>query len=109
MRSVEAGFSPGPGHADLPHADQVVAVSGEQGLAITGPGEGGALGRLSAGGPGHLGPQVLNLVLALEVPDLDGGAAGGAQPVPAGGQDGYYLDSRSPDYVCKARGDIELN
>ena len=79
--------SPGPGHADLPHADQVVAVSGEQGLAIAGPGQGGALRGLGTSGPSHLGPQVLHLVLALEVPDLDGGAAGGAQPVPGGGQD----------------------
>ena len=93
MRSVEAGFSPGPGHADLPHPDQVVAVSGEQSLAIAGPCEGGALGRLGAGGPGHLGPQVLDLVLALEVPDLDGGATGGAQPVPAREQDCYKLES----------------
>merc|ERR1719468_1245607 len=75
-------FSPGAGHADLPHPDQVVAVSGEQSLAIAGPGQGGALGGLSTGGPSHLGPQVLHLVLALEVPDLDGGATGGAQPVP---------------------------
>ena len=80
-------FSPGAGHADLPHPDQVVAVSGEQSLAIAGPGQGGALGGLSTGGPSHLGPQVLHLVLALEVPHLDGGATGGAQPVPEGGQD----------------------
>ena len=82
-------FSPGAGHADLPHPDQVVAVSGEQSLAIAGPGQGGALGGLSTGGPSHLGPQVLHLVLALEVPHLDGGATGGAQPVPEGGQE-YY-------------------
>ena len=29
----------------------------------------------------HLGFQLLDLVLALEVPDLDGGAGGRAQPV----------------------------
>ena len=75
------GCLPGAGHADLPHPDQVVAVPGEQSLAVTGPGEGGALRRLGAGGPRHLWPQVLHLVLALEVPHLDGGAAGGAQPV----------------------------
>ena len=33
----------------------------------------------------YLGPELLNHVLALQVPDLDGGAGGGAQPVP--GQD----------------------
>ena len=52
MKCVEAGFSPGPGHADLPHPDQVVTVSGEQNLAIAGPGEDGALGRLGTSGPG---------------------------------------------------------
>ena len=30
----------------------------------------------------YLGPELLNHVLALQVPDLDGGASGGAQPVP---------------------------
>ena len=89
MKCVEAGFSPGPGHADLPHPDQVVTVSGEQNLAIAGPGEDGALGRLGTSGPGHLGPQILQLVLTLYVPHLDGGATGGAQPVPADRQDSY--------------------
>ena len=106
MRCVEAGFSPGPGHADLPHPDQIVAVSGEQSLAIAGPGEGGALGRLGTSGPGHLGPQVLHLVLALEVPNLDGGATGGAQPVPAERQDSYtrYMGDIRLEFV---RTDIE--
>ena len=92
-------FSPGAGHADLPHPDQVIAVSGEQSLAITGPGQGGALGRLSTGGPSHLGPQVLHLVLTLEVPHLDGGAAGGAQPVPGGEQD-YYNEIERAQLLC---------
>ena len=30
----------------------------------------------------YLGPELLNHVLALKVPDLDGGAGGSAQPVP---------------------------
>ena len=76
---------------NLPDTDEVVAVSGEQGLAIAGPGQSGALRGLGTGGPSNLGPQVLNLVLALKVPHLDGGAAGGAQPVPGGGQDYYCM------------------
>ena len=38
------------------------------------------------GAPGHLGPELLQQVLALQVPDLDGGPGGRAQPVPADGQ-----------------------
>ena len=38
----------------LPDADHVVAVAGEQGLAGGGPGHGQALGRVGAGGAGHL-------------------------------------------------------
>merc|ERR1719206_1487216 len=34
----------------------------------------------------HLWPQLLHQVLALKVPHLDGGASGGAQPVPVGGE-----------------------
>merc|ERR1719325_237470 len=74
----------GAGDAPLPHADLVVGVAGEQSLAVSGPGERGDLGRLGAGGAGDLGPEVLHQVLALQVPDLDAGPGGGAQPVPVG-------------------------
>ena len=73
----------GDGH--LPDADLVVRVPGEQGLAVSGPGHGQALGLdwgLVAGAAGHLGLQLLDHVLAFQVPDLDDGAGGGAQPVP---------------------------
>ena len=70
-------------HADLPHSDHVVAVPGKQGLTVRGPGQGGALGRLGPRTAGNLRPQVLHLVLALQVPDLDAWSSGGTQPVPA--------------------------
>ena len=77
----------------LPDPDEVVGVAGEQSLTVSGPGQAGHLGRLGPGGPGDLRPEVLHQVLALQVPDLDGGAAGGAQPVPEGGQDYYCMSS----------------
>ena len=43
----------------------------------------------------HLGFQLLDLVLALEVPDLDGGAGGRAQPVPV------RREAQRVDGVCK--------
>ena len=73
------------GDGDLPDADLVVGVAGEQGLAVGGPGHGQALGLdggLVAGAAGHLGLKLLHHVLALQVPDLDDGAGGGAEPVP---------------------------
>ena len=71
-----------PQSSYLPHADEVVAVSGEERLAVSWPGERGADGRLPARAAGHLGAQLLHLVLALQVPHLDAGASGGTQPVP---------------------------
>jgi hypothetical protein len=38
----------------LPDTDKVVAVSGEQGLAVSAPGHGQALRRVSTAGPRHL-------------------------------------------------------
>ena len=70
----------------LPDPDEVVRVPGEQSLTVSGPGQAGHLGRLGPGGPGDLRPQVLHQVLALQVPDLDAGAAGRTQPVPVGGE-----------------------
>ena len=70
---------------DLPDADEVVTVAGEERLAVGGPGEGEALRRQAGGGARHLRPQLLHHVLALEVPDLDGRAGGGAEPVPGQG------------------------
>ena len=66
----------------LPDPDKVVCISGEESLTVSRPGQAGHLGRLGAGGPGDLRPEVLHQVLALQVPHLDAGAGGGAQPVP---------------------------
>ena len=72
-----------PRNSYLPDPDEVVAVAGKQSLAVSRPGQAGALRRLGAGSAGNLRPEVLHHVLALQVPDLDGGAGGGTQPVPA--------------------------
>ena len=66
----------------LPDSDDVVGVSGEECLAVSGPSHGETLGSHGQGVAGHLGAKLLNLVLAFEVPDLDGWAGGGAEPVP---------------------------
>ena len=69
----------------MPDANLVVRVSSEQGLSVSGPGHGQALGLdrgLVGRGAGHLGLELLHHVLALQVPDLDDGAGGGAKPVP---------------------------
>ena len=78
-------FLAGGGDGDGPDADLVVGVSGEEGLAVGGPGHGQALGLdggLVAGPAGHLGLELLDHVFALQVPDLDDRAGGGAEPVP---------------------------
>merc|ERR1719323_899776 len=61
----------GTSNAHLPHSDLVISIASEEGLTISRPGQGGHLGRLSAGRARHLWPQILHKVLALEVPDLD--------------------------------------
>merc|ERR1719323_1465558 len=76
----------GTSNAHLPNSDEVIGVASEESLTVSRPGEAGHLGRLRAGRARHLGPQILHKVLALEVPDLDGGAGGGTQPVPVGGE-----------------------
>ena len=69
-------------HGDLPNTDDVVRVAGEQGLSVRGPGHGKALGRIGACVAGHLRAELLNHVLAFEIPNLDGWASGGTKPVP---------------------------
>ena len=63
-----------------PDADETVGVSGEEGLSVGGPADGDALWWLSH----HLGLQFLHDSLLLQVPDLDDGASGGAEPVAVG-------------------------
>merc|ERR1711994_270717 len=75
----------GDGH--LPDTDDVVGVTSEQSLTVSRPSHGQALGwnRLPvARSAGHLWLQLLNHVLALQVPDLDDRSGGGAQPVAVG-------------------------
>lgn len=75
------------GH-DTPGTDDVVGVTGEQGLAVGGPGEGDTLGlpALLAGG-GELGLELVDLALLLEVEDDDGAGSSSAEPVAVGGED----------------------
>lgn len=69
----------------LPDADGVVGVAGEQSLAVGGPGQGQALGLIGLRrGRNDLGAQLLNGLLACQIPDLDRGSVGHAQPVAVG-------------------------
>merc|ERR1712154_384961 len=79
-----AGLLPGASNRHLPDTDKVVTVSSKEGLAISTPGKGQALGWISPGGSRHLRSELLDHILALKVPDLDGGASGSAEPVPVG-------------------------
>jgi hypothetical protein len=73
---------------DAPGADLVVGVTGEEGLAIGGPGERDTLG-LSAllADLDVLGLELVDLALLLEIEDDDARGGGGAQPVTVGGED----------------------
>ena len=68
--------------------DNVVGVTGEEGLTVGGPGEREALG---VGGvlanTGELGLELVNDALGLEVEDLDARSGGSAEPVSVGGED----------------------
>lgn len=69
----------------LPDTDGVVRVAGEQSLTIGGPGQRQALGLIGLGrGRDDLGAQLLDGLLAGEIPDLDRGTVGHAQPVAVG-------------------------
>lgn len=54
----------------LPDTDLVITVSSEQGLTVSGPGHGQALGRLSLGVGvvrDHIGLELINHVLTLKI------------------------------------------
>jgi len=73
------------GEGDLPDADQVVGVTGEERLSIGGPGEGGAGRSLGFGGSGqNFWFQLVDDDLAFQIPDFDGCSGGGAEPVSVG-------------------------
>lgn len=73
---------------DTPGADLVVGVTGEQGLAVGGPGEGDTLGLAGLlADLDVLGLELVDLALLLKVEDDDGAGGGGAEPVAVGGED----------------------
>ena len=72
---------------DLPDTDGVVGVSRVEELAVDGPGEGHAGGGLGVLGDGDLRAELVNNALALEIPDLNSGLGGSAEPVPVGTED----------------------
>ena len=73
---------------NTPGTDLVVGVTGEQGLAVSAPGQTDTL-RLTAllALLNVLGLELVNLALLLEVEDGDAGAGGSAEPVTVGGED----------------------
>ena len=65
-----------------PDADEVVAETSEEGLAVGGPGDRGALGLASVlGEVSEVWAEVVDNRLGLEVEDLDRRGGGGAEPV----------------------------
>lgn len=73
---------------DAPAADAVIGVTGEQRLAVSGPGQGHALGLPALLADLHvLRLELVNLALLLQIEDDDAGGGGGAQPVAVGGED----------------------
>jgi hypothetical protein len=91
-------FNLRPGH-DTPGADDVVGVTGEEGLAVSGPGQRDTLGVTALlSSVGELRLQLVDLALLLEVEDDDAAGGGSAQPVSVGGED------ESVDLVVGAQG-----
>jgi len=81
---------------ELPHSDNVVGVSSEEGQTISRPGEGDAVwcgGWLAVLVVGNLDLQLLDELLLLQIPDSDGWAAGGAEPV------SVWTEDKSADLV----------
>ena len=67
----------------LVHSDDVIGVSGEEGLSVLRPGQRDTLwaGSSSVSGAGDFWLELFDLLLVLEVPDLDGRSNSGAEPV----------------------------
>ena len=87
VAAADLGENLCPRH-DTPGADDVVGVTGEQGLAVRGPGEGDTLGLPALlADSGELGLELIDLGLLLEVEDDDAAGSGSAQPVAVGGED----------------------
>jgi len=76
----------------LPDADQVVSVASEESLSVGGPGEGSTRRSLGFGGRRqHFRFQLVHDNFAFQVPDLDGSAGRGAEPVSVG-REGESVD-----------------
>eukprot|EP00961_Rhodomonas_salina_P150213 2022656-Rhodomonas_salina.3 len=75
-------------HGDSPDADGAVGVPREEGVAVGGPAEREARdGQRLLRGRGHVvRGELRHDELALEVPDLDAGSRGRAEPVPVRGE-----------------------
>lgn len=67
--------------AHLPDTDDLVGISGVEGLSVLRPAEGSADGRSAVLSGGDIGLELLDDLLVLEVPDLDGSSDSGAEPV----------------------------
>lgn len=76
------------GRVDVVDTHDVVGVTSEEVSAISGPGKGSAVGHLGVlAGGGKLNAEVIDGVLALQVPDLDAAGGGSDEPVAVGGED----------------------
>jgi len=88
--SISAKLASGEG--DLPDADQVVGVAGEESLSVGGPGEGSTRRSLGFGGRRqHFRFQLVHDDFAFQIPDFDGSTGCGAEPVSVG-REGESVD-----------------
>jgi len=71
-----------------PDTDDTILVTSEESLAISRPGQGDSLRRTGLlANVSELGLELINNRLGLQVPDLDAGRGGSAQPVAVGRED----------------------
>jgi len=70
----------------LPNTDDVISVTSIEVLAISRPSQGNAGRGLRVLGDGNFGAKLINNALAFQIPDLDAGLSGSAEPVPVGAE-----------------------
>lgn len=80
---IDAAIAAGGDH--LPDTDLVVGVAGKQGGSIGRPGQRGALWGLALAG-NDLGLELVNQILVLKIPNLDGWTSSNAKPIFVGGE-----------------------
>lgn len=73
--------------SNFPDTDLVISVTSIESRTISRPGKRDTLGMVSALGDGELGLEVVDNGLAVQVPDLDRGGSGRAEPVTVGAED----------------------